>query len=521
MRAMATGLKLARRIPADGDAFFILGMMNPSPGPISRAARKSRTGGAASRRRSSSAAGSSSRRRRISSPLGCDDAIENAAHGLIVYKGVSCISSSPPVLRGRGGKNHSTGSVALNPDADAWQNIWAAVFSYAGIVTGGGLVASALYYFKPVRRWFPPPQDRFGHWTGGEISLIYCLAILLAPSAILSMLEHAGFYQQIYGRNPHKLEAEMWAMSLSFPLSLLLIFIPLRVMSQTRPSDLGLRRENWPGNYLLGYFGFAAITPGVLFLQWLLSLGVETKQHTLLDLRTETNWINWLLAFFVVCVSAPVLEELMVRGLLLGWLRRTSLAGFAIVLALVGFMSFYNSCKFVAVKAGENEGTLPQIETIFWGRVVFTALMLVMSAVYLWQFQRNNLFQTEAEFLPAIPQQEATQAWVEAFGRWQARDLEQQRCKGGSWRCSSRPSSSPWAHPSWPDPVPLFILALLLGWLAQRTQNLLPGMVLHAFFNGVSFLALYLSAHNVPVQRSQDPANAKRGHRRYGPTSLG
>jgi membrane protease YdiL (CAAX protease family) len=45
---------------------------------------------------------------------------------------------------------------------------------------------------------------------------------------------------------------------------------------------------------------------------------------------------------------------------------------------------------------------------------------------------------------------------------------------------------------AWPDPIPLFFLGLGLGFLAYRTQNLLPGIVVHGLFNSVAVLELIL-----------------------------
>jgi hypothetical protein len=39
---------------------------------------------------------------------------------------------------------------------------------------------------------------------------------------------------------------------------------------------------------------------------------------------------------------------------------------------------------------------------------------------------------------------------------------------------------------AWPHPVPLFVLGLGLGWLAQRTRSLVGPVVMHALFNGVA-----------------------------------
>ena len=41
-------------------------------------------------------------------------------------------------------------------------------------------------------------------------------------------------------------------------------------------------------------------------------------------------------------------------------------------------------------------------------------------------------------------------------------------------------------HPVWPNPVPLFVLGLGLGWLAARTTGLLVPVLVHALFNAVS-----------------------------------
>jgi membrane protease YdiL (CAAX protease family) len=44
-----------------------------------------------------------------------------------------------------------------------------------------------------------------------------------------------------------------------------------------------------------------------------------------------------------------------------------------------------------------------------------------------------------------------------------------------------------------PAPVPLFFLALVLGYLYHQTHRLLPSLMVHALFNGTTFLALWWS----------------------------
>jgi hypothetical protein len=44
---------------------------------------------------------------------------------------------------------------------------------------------------------------------------------------------------------------------------------------------------------------------------------------------------------------------------------------------------------------------------------------------------------------------------------------------------------------AWPTPVPLFVLALGLGWLAHRTQSLVGPIVVHAAFNAVGCVVFF------------------------------
>ena len=48
------------------------------------------------------------------------------------------------------------------------------------------------------------------------------------------------------------------------------------------------------------------------------------------------------------------------------------------------------------------------------------------------------------------------------------------------------------SHSTWPTPIPLFFLGIGLGYLAYRTQNLMPGIIAHGLFNAVTCLTLVL-----------------------------
>jgi membrane protease YdiL (CAAX protease family) len=44
---------------------------------------------------------------------------------------------------------------------------------------------------------------------------------------------------------------------------------------------------------------------------------------------------------------------------------------------------------------------------------------------------------------------------------------------------------------TWPDPVPLFMLALVLGYVYRQTHRLWPSVVLHMIFNGLALAMVW------------------------------
>ena len=43
-----------------------------------------------------------------------------------------------------------------------------------------------------------------------------------------------------------------------------------------------------------------------------------------------------------------------------------------------------------------------------------------------------------------------------------------------------------------PDPIPLFVLALILGYVYQRTHRIVPCIVLHMLFNAFSLTLVWI-----------------------------
>ena len=71
--------------------------------------------------------------------------------------------------------------------------------------------------------------------------------------------------------------------------------------------------------------------------------------------------------------------------------------------------------------------------------------------------------------------------------------------------------------PQWPAPIPLFVLALGLGIVYERTGSLLAPICMHAVFNGFSTLMLFhvaLQGPDHPEARSPPGPGARRARRR-------
>jgi len=63
--------------------------------------------------------------------------------------------------------------------------------------------------------------------------------------------------------------------------------------------------------------------------------------------------------------------------------------------------------------------------------------------------------------------------------------------------------------PQWPAPIPLFVLALVIGSVYHRTGSLITAIFMHATFNGFSTLAMFvavLGGHEKEARKAIDGA---------------
>jgi len=301
-------------------------------------------------------------------------------------------------------------------------------------------------------------------WSGLEIVFALLIVVWFWPKIVLEGLRATDFFVHVYGqdvlqqaqakedspaRNLAQTRVQIWLNLLTLPLQVL--SVPL--MLQTRPGRLGLTLRHFWGNLRLGLLAALVLIPlvhginlGVVILHqvW---LQIPVEAHPVMALRADVRPFEWVVLILSTMVAAPVLEELLFRGMLQPWFA--SWRGGGLLAAAYALL-------MVAIKRADG---LMQHWGVDWGKVVL-------------------------ELAPALFVLAMTPLVV-LLGRW-CRTPVQSAIFGTSLLFAA-------AHASvWPSPIPLLVLALGLGWLAQRTGSLVAPIVVHALFNGLACLMFWV-----------------------------
>ena len=214
----------------------------------------------------------------------------------------------------------------------------------------------------------------------------------------------------------------------------------------------------------MGVLTFLAMTPLTLTVYFLAVHILGHEQHPLERLIRQgfAPW-EWALLVFMTVVGAPLVEELVFRGVLQGWLGRASPIGHTLFMATVMAIGAKPAASFYF--PGLFGPPEPDPVKVF-APLVFSGIL------------------------------------VGGYWLWLA--IVAMRCRRDP--LGTGPAAWDWAHArlsiygsamlfgvvhGWPQSLPLFLLGLGLGWLAYRTQSLVGGMICHALFNAVACLVLY------------------------------
>jgi membrane protease YdiL (CAAX protease family) len=328
------------------------------------------------------------------------------------------------------------------------------------------------------RRLLPRQRHRAVPWSGIE-TLCACFLVFLAiPSIIFWVLRRTDFYTWMYGRafpvpdlsKPMENVSDLthtrwnlWVALFAFPLQVAAVPSLLWLASKTRPYQLGLTAHRFAENAALAFLWWLPLTPLVLGLNGVAEQGDlwlrgKPEEHPLTRLAmNHPTSVELAVSVASAVVIAPLLEELIFRGLLQNWLASRAWGGH-----LAMTLSLLLAYGLGREKAG-------------WWPVAFV-LVLVPGFLYAGR--------ASWRWLPHPSALQAIYGTALLFGI---------------------------AHASvWPTPIALFVLGLGLGYLAYRTQSLVGPMLLHALFNTASLIMLYVSVPALEPMNGNDATSAIR-----------
>ena len=237
---------------------------------------------------------------------------------------------------------------------------------------------------------------------------------------------------------PQSFVGTMLAMTCINTIVLVLVPPVLRVSSGANLEQIGISSKNLARNIQLGIRTFLFATPFVYVIFILAQLIWRPNKHPLeLMMMKEMSPGVMALAVVSAVIVAPLAEELLFRSVLQGWLTRWLRARF-------------RPRPEISLQPNEPNG--------FWeGTLNF------------YEAPQGLTPRGEAEVTAPVdrrPEMLAVMITSAVFALLHA--------------------------PQMPAPVPLFALSMILGLLMQRTGSLVPSLVVHALFNGLSTIGLLI-----------------------------
>lgn len=330
----------------------------------------------------------------------------------------------------------------------------------------GWAILAALAFPAALVLWrtLPSPRRLLRHqrtraipWGGWEVAAVFFLCLLFWPSLARSLLD------------PSQTPAQrmLWMSVIAFPFQIATIFVLLGLLCNARPYQFGFSRGTIIRQILPGSLCWFLLTPCVLVLYagafWAcLKISGLPPVHPLARLAQESqHFFEKLAIVLAAAVLAPILEELLFRGVLQPWLAKRSWGGHI----AMGFALLLASASAYTEVTDRGGSLVISLMPVFF--------VLAMVPAYL-----------------------TTQRWAR---RWFP-SLETARAVFGTALLFGM------LHVDvWPTPVPLFLLGYGLGYAAYRTQGVVAPIVMHALFNAVAFVALLLSQG----MGATEPANGK------------
>ncbi len=321
--------------------------------------------------------------------------------------------------------------------ADTWTDIARMAACYSAVAAVA--IPVGLACRGGASRLSPSLRPRRLPYTGLDLVVGLFVVVLVVPALVGLSLDQSGVLGRVYGPDdpPNTAVRGLWAGFLAAPLQLVLIYTAYRYHFPPRDEAAG---RSTVASIRAGVRWWVVLTLVVLVVHAVVNaafteLGFAAEEHPLTRLGVTGPGIERVAFVLQAAVFAPVLEEVVFRGALLGWLvagrlRPTGRRVWAILVTAVAA---------AAVTRGDSPAS----------PVAFAALL------------------------------------AGGWGLLQTR-IRKQRMIGGVYASAALFAAI--HSPVWPTPIPLFVLGLGLGWVAVRTNSVLAPAIVHGLFNAVSVL---------------------------------
>ena len=245
--------------------------------------------------------------------------------------------------------------------------------------------------------------------------------------------------------------------------------------------DVGIDLHRVPHDLKLGLIAFIMLAPPVFAIQATLVYVFKMPSvHPLIELLKQDTRFFWMSGFLAV-IAAPLCEEYVVRVLLQGWLEKVATWRGSPMAILFGgvFDRFQPLPEEPPGKANDVQKGADEDDGIGAQLAEDRGEQLDQNP-YLAPLTSGRGLVTADTATADDPAQAPPVVWPMFVSALVFALLH-------------------WSHG--PDPVALFVLALGLGYLYQRTHRALPCIIVHLLLNGTTMVMLYVQLYLIEAPK--------------------
>ena len=292
-------------------------------------------------------------------------------------------------------------------------------------------------------------------WFGAQLASGFALLILFGSKALEAPAD-------LFDENV----VLLLYLSAAFGIASLVFSIVVLVLRYQTTNSFGLRFNQISKQVMHGIIVFVMLMPPMMLLQWLLSLLVEYDHPILSVLAADPSFVAIFGCWAAAVVAAPLVEEFLFRGVFHHWLERLSVSKLSNNQLFVGGSNVTESDDRVVANGVADYKSIP------------TAQMVE-------------------------PYRSVDDPGYDTLNPYQSPNVKSEQPVG------AKPATGP-KYAYWPilvssfcfaaihfgqglAPIPLFILALGLGYLFRQTGSLIACITVHFLLNFYSMLVFTIT----------------------------